>query len=270
MRALNGDDGSELFTVDQTSPVDLRVNTACSVATGDIDLDGLPEIVTCDASGSRLIAFEDDGTFKWRSVSLAAINWGAPAIADLDENGVPEIVVGRQVLDNNGTLLWTGTGGRGQQNAGPLSLVADIDLDGDPEVVAGNTAYDASGNIDWQNASLPDGYNAVADFDADDEAEIVLVSGGTVRLLEHDFTIKWGPVAIPGGGIGGPPTIADYDSDGEPEIGVAGSQRYAVFETDGTLKWQAVTQDFSSQRTGSSVFDFDGDGAILTNTHITR
>ncbi len=88
LRALNGDDGSELFTVDQTSPVDLRVNTACSVATGDIDLDGLPEIVTCDASGSRLIAFEDDGTFKWRSVSLAAINWGAPAIADLDENGV--------------------------------------------------------------------------------------------------------------------------------------------------------------------------------------
>ena len=71
----------------------------------------------------------------------------------------------------------------------------------------------------------------------------------------------WGPVAIPGGGNGGPPTVADYDGDGQPEIGVAGAARYAVFETDGTLKWAASTQDGSSNRTGSSVFDFEGDGA---------
>jgi len=257
LRALNGDDGTELFTVTDPS---LQVNTASSIATGDIDNDGFPEIIACDTSGRRLIAFESDGTFKWRSVNLESINWGAPSIADLDKDGNPEVIVGRQVLDNNGNLLWTGSAGRGSQgNVGPLSLVADVDIDGSPEVIAGNTAYDAAGNIEWQTP-LPDGSNAVGNFDNDNFAEIVLVSSGQVWLLEHTGAVKWGPVVIPAGGRGGPPTVADYDNDGEPEIGVAGARRYAVFETDGSLKWAAVVQDVSSNLTGSSVFDFEDDG----------
>ena len=259
LRALNGTNGTELFTVTDAS---LRINTAASVATGDIDGDGRPEIIAVDSSGARLIAFESDGSFKWRSGILANINWGAPAIADLDENGTPEIVVGRQVLDNTGALLWTGTGGTSSGgNVGPLSLVSDINLDGTPDVVAGNTVYNAAGAIQFSNASLPDGYNAVANFDGDSLAEVVLVANGAVWLLDDTMAVKWGPVAIPGGGYGGPPTIADFDGDGEPEIGVAGASRYAVFETNGTLKWQAVVQDSSSNRTGSSVFDFQFDGS---------
>jgi hypothetical protein len=135
-----------------------------------------------------------------------------------------------------------------------------VDDDGAPEVVAGNTVYSATGATE-NSVGLPDGYNAVANFDADGQAEIVLVSGGMVWLLEDNLAVKWGPVAIPGGGNGGPPTVADFDADGQPEVAVAGASRYAVFETDGTLKWAAVTQDVSSNVTGSSVFDFDGDGA---------
>jgi hypothetical protein len=259
LRALNGTNGTELFTVTDAS---LRINTAASVATGDIDGDGRPEIIAVDSSGARLIAFESDGSFKWRSGTLESINWGAPAIADLDENGTPEIVVGRHVLDNTGSLLWTGTGGTSSGgNVGPLSLVSDINLDGTPDVVAGNTVYNAAGAIQFRNASLPDGYNAVANFDGDSLAEVVLVANGAVWLLDDTMAVKWGPVAIPGGGYGGPPTIADFDGDGEPEIGVAGASRYAVFETNGTLKWQAVVQDSSSNRTGSSVFDFQLDGS---------
>jgi len=258
LRALNGATGAELFTVTDTNYL---ISTTSSVATGDIDLDGRPEIIACDSSGSRLIAFEHDGTFKWRSPTLEAIYWGAPAIADLNQDGFPEIIVGRQVLNNTGTLLWAGTGGRAQGAAGPLSLVSDIDMDGHPEVVAGKTAYRANGTIAWQNVALPDGYNAVANFDADPQAEIVLVASGQVWLLEHDFTVKWGPVALPGGGNGGPPTVADFDSDGQPEIGVAGYGAYTVFETNGTVKWSVPTHDYSSSVTGSSVFDFEHDGA---------
>jgi hypothetical protein len=259
LRALNGNDGSELFTV--AAPA-LRVNTTCSVATGDIDLDGRPEIVACDTTGNRLVAFEHDGTFKWRTNPLETINWGSPSIADLNQDGTPEIIIGRQALNNAGVLLWTGTGtSGGGSSQGPLSLVSDIDVDGSPEVVAGRTVYNAAGGIDFQNLALPDGLNAVANFDADPEAEVVLVSAGQVWLLEHTMTVIWGPVPIPGGGFGGPPTIADYDGDGEAEIGVAGLSTYTVFETNGTVKWSAVVQDASSNRTGSSVFDFEGDGA---------
>ncbi len=256
LRALDGRDGTERFTV--TDPTQ-RVNTAASIATGDIDADGRPEIIACDDSGRRLIAFEHDGTFKWRSPNLEAINWGAPALADLDQDGDVEIVIGRQALDHNGNLLWTGTGGRGSQGTvGPISCVADIDRDGSPEVAAGNTLYSASGQIEW-TASIPDGTPAIGDFDADADAEVVVVAAGRVYLLDTDGSLLWS-TPIPGGGGGGPPTIADYDADGQPEVGVAGATRYAVFDTNGSLIWAAVTQDGSSNRTGSSVFDFDGDG----------
>jgi RHS repeat-associated protein len=165
------------------------------------------------------------------------------------------------VLNSDGTIRWTGTAGTGGQGYGPISIVADINMDGDPDIVAGNTVYRASGEILWHQTQVPDGYNAVGNFDADPFPEIVLVSGGKVWLLEHTGAIKWGPYAITNGGKGGPPTVADFDGDGEPEIGVAGAERYSVFDTDGRLLWETKIQDVSSHATGSSVFDFEGDGS---------
>ncbi|MGA1841276.1 MAG: PKD domain-containing protein [bacterium] len=258
LRAISGDNGQELFTITDPS---LFINPAFSIAVGDIDLDGRPEIIACESSGIRLIAFEHDGTFKWRSevIEQNPWQWGGSALSDINMDGKPEIIVGRQVINNEGVILWTGTGGRSYRVTGPLSFATDIDLDGIPEVVAGNTIYDSTGNIYWQ-APLPDGFNAVANFDEDPYPEIVLVCLGIVYLLEHDGTIKWGPVNIPGGGRGGPPTVADFDNDSEVEIGVAGASRYSVFDTDGSIIWASVTRDGSSSETGSSIFDFDGDG----------
>ncbi|HEU4686718.1 MAG TPA: FG-GAP-like repeat-containing protein, partial [Vicinamibacterales bacterium] len=108
-----------------------------------------------------------------------------------------------------------------------------------------------------------DGLNAIGNFDADPNPEIVLVTQATLWLIDHTGAILWGPVAIPDAGSrGGAPTVGDFDGDGEPEIGVAGSRRYTVFETDGSEKWQATIEDTSSRFTGSSLFDFDGDGRI--------
>jgi len=257
LRAIDGASGAELFTV--TDPA-YWINVAASVAAGDIDGDGLPEILAIDQTADHLLAFENDGTFKWESDQIETVNWGAPSIADIDQDGTPEIVVGRQALDNDGTLRWSGTGGIGAVVLdSPLSIVADVDADGSPNVVAGNTVYAANGTIAYQNTNLPDGVNAVANFDADPQAEIVLVENGSIYLLEHDCTVKWGPILINDTG-GGPPTVADYDGDGLPEIGVAAASSYSVFEDDGTLKWSAPVQDGSSYVTGSSVFDFEGDG----------
>lgn len=251
LRALRGDTGAEVFTV-----TDELINVASTIAAGDINGDGKPEIIACDASGKHLVAFGNDGSLKWRSPELEDINWSSPALADLNGDGLPEIIIGRQVLSHNGSLLWTGTRGRS-----PLAMVADIDLDGKPEIVSGNTAYNADGTVKWQ-APLPDGgFNAVGNFDDDQFPEIVLVAAGQVWLMEHDGTVKWGPVNVPGLGNGGPPTVADVDGDGKPEIGVAGAYSYAVLNGDGTMKWGAATQDGSSNVTGSSVFDFEGDGS---------
>jgi hypothetical protein len=259
LRAVNGNDGSKIFTV---TDLNYNLRPGGNIAVGDIDLDSQAEILAVEELGARIIAFEHDGTFKWRSPAVpGGINFGGPAIADLDRDGFPEIVVGATVLNHDGTVRWIGSQGVGEAYAGPLSLVVNLDLQGDSEVMAGNTAYRSDGSIYWHNSSVRDGLNAVGNFDTDPFPEVVLVTHGLVYLLAHDGTIQWGPVPLPGGGVGGPPTVADVDGDGEPEIGVAGSTAYAVFEADGTLKWQRPVQDYSSQITGSSVFDFEGDGA---------
>jgi uncharacterized repeat protein (TIGR01451 family) len=283
LRAIRGDTGEAIFDV-QSFYDGFRFweFDLATVAVGDIDLDGKPEIITPNlgitvAFGpvNAITAYEHDGRRKWRSPvyttnpSGGFTNRDNPYIADIDRDGVPEIIVGAHVFNNNGTLRWKGTGGQGFQSifngdnpaSGAISIVADLDLTGNPEIVTGNTAYRSDGSIYWQ-IPYDDGFPAVANFDDDPFPEIVVVSHGKVRLHEHDGTLKWGPVVLPGKTpmAGGPPTIADFDADGRPEIGVAGSDFYTVFETDGSVKWQRKTQDFSSGMTGSTVFDFDGDG----------
>ncbi len=260
LRAVRGDNGREIFTVTNSA---YRTLPCAALSVGDIDNDGLIEIVAARSSGG-IIVFEHDGTYKWHTTYPSAlyIRYGGPSIADIDEDGMPEIITGRYVFNSNGTLKWQGGYGSAANAEGTLPLVADIDMEGHPEVVAGNTVYRSDGSLLWRNTSVYDGFNAVANFDDDPYPEIVLVTYGQVYLLEHTGQIKWGPISIPGsGGVrGGAPTIADFDGDGNPEIGVAGAYRYVVFETDGSILWQSVIRDYSSSMTGSSVFDFDGDG----------
>ena len=284
LRAISGDTGRSIWIIDP--PISqFLIFSLSGMAAGDIDGDGIAEILVATPSppfppfsgfSNHLTAYEHTGQRKWSSQAYVTHPTGStitnrdnPTIADLEGDGVPEIIVGGNVFNNNGTLRWAGAGGQAYQSArnadgfdsGAISAVADVDLDGVQEVVAGNTVYRADGTILWQSP-LDDGYPAIGNFDADDFPEIVVVARGTVRLHEHDGSLIWGPVDLPGVGAeaGGTPTVADFDGDGEPEIGVAGSTQYAVFETDGTVKWQRTIQDGSSNMTGSTVFDFDGDG----------
>ncbi len=261
LRALSGKDGRELWSV--TNPA-YRTNGYGSLAVADIDGDGVIEIIA-PKYGGGLIAFEHDGTFKWKTSPqtdfLVPVAWGGASIADMDGDGVPEIVVANAVINVDGTLRSRGSLGYvGGANSNPLSIVADINLDGKPAIVAGPAAYSSTGQVLHANTALNDGYTAVGNFNSDPYPEIVLVSYGSVYLLDHKGKVIWGPVTLPGGGLGGAPTIADVDGDGIPEIGVAGASRYVVFKADGSILWTSPTQDGSSNVTGSSVFDFDGDG----------
>jgi RHS repeat-associated protein len=278
IKAVSGDDGRILFTA---GGPDL-VSPWSEVAAGDIDGDGVPEIVAVHADGSRLIAFEHTGEQKWLSgaaplpvffIGDSRLATGAVSIANLDGSGPPEIVVGATVFDATGRLVGSGggtTGGTGLRTA--ISTVADIDLDGTPELVAGPTAYRlGAGGLStvWQRTDRADGFAAVANFDDDPQAEIAMVANGFVYLLNHDGSdaANWnrpsgGPVAIPGGGQGGPPLVADVDGDGWPEIGVAGATGYVVFNRDGSVRWRSTISDRSSNSTGSVAFDLDGDGSV--------
>ena len=251
LRAISGDGSGDLFSV--TDPA-YRVQAGAEPAVADIDNDGRPEIMVSKQTG-EIICFEHDGSFKWATTGYYTPGRLAIAVADLDHDGSPEIISGRTVLNSDGTLRWTGTGGSNYATA-----VADLDLDGSPEVVTGVTAYRYDGTVYWSGG--PAGRPAIGNFDADPFPEIVVVGSDQVSLKEHDGTVKWGPVSMPTGGGNGPPVVADIDGDGELEIGVGGYDWYVAFETDGSIKWMADIRDYSSLSAGSTAFDFDGDGSF--------
>ncbi len=267
MYVLDGRDGSLLWATERT------MRSTSSPVLGDLDGDGLLEVVAVGSNLRDVIVFGHDGEELDRITMVGTV--GNLALADLDADGTPEIVapVSNQVaaltvsFDALGAVTlterWltpsnTGCGGQGG-SVFCVPIVADVDLDGEPEIVAGNRILSADGSLE-HDSDLADGFVAIGNFDDDAEAEIVHVRSNEVRLLNHDLTVVWGPVAIPEGGRGGPPTVGDYDSDGEPEIGVAGARRYFVLDSDGTELWQAETVDTSSDITGSTIFDFDNDG----------
>ena len=144
-------------------------------------------------------------------------------------------------------------------------------------MIAGNTVYDGpTGAEVWtyefttNNSACGgsircDGYNAVGNFDADMEGEVVIVRRGEVFVLEHDGALKR-RVVIPrddcGNNESGPPTVADFDGDGRAEIGTASADFYVVVDLDCTgdplpaecaeenVLWRVPNRDCSSRSTG--------------------
>ncbi len=237
-----------------------------AVTLANFDDDPQAEVVV----GATLL--DHDGVMVWNQGgnggiigSPAGYPGGISAVADLDDDGVPDIITGKQAWK----VEWT---------------------PGNPPTVKVTER--------WNNVDGTDGWPAVADLDQNGTPEVVLAASGFVRVLDGatgklwcgvdptgvacdmDPTLRTKPLVIPGGGLGGPPTIADFDGDGRPELAIAASAAYTVFDLNrdgeeivkpmndadpkaGAIyrRWSAVTQDQSSNVTGSSVFDFQGDGA---------
>jgi hypothetical protein len=167
LRVLSGDDGHEHFAIN--SP---RIAESGQLAVGDINNDGFPEIIAhkwtqTPTTGTglggyegrytsgTLVALDHRGHLLWESEPFSwpsdvLWNASAPSLADLDGDGFVEIVLGREVFDHRGRLLWRGQGSQGLTQAGPHSVVADLDLDGQQEVIAGDTVYRADGTILFQ------------------------------------------------------------------------------------------------------------------------
>ena len=238
------------------------------LAAGDLDGDGVPEIVGCMnpgpngvsccdavAQNTGAIAFKADGSTLWTQTDTAKVHCGYnhPAIGDVDQDGSPEVLIGLTLLDGKTGAIKkeldpaTSWGQR-------LSGLVDLDGDGKLDVVDGQRAWRADGTVLWDlrqgvNA-IPFGFHGVGDFDLDGSPEVVVISSGgphTMSLLRYDPAAPGGAQVIRKGvdinnGIstkvfcnaaseygGGPPTVADFDGDGVPDVGAAGAVGYIVF-----------------------------------------
>ncbi len=196
------------------------------VAMGDVDLDGLTEIVTTvigDTSGECYPAIyevslsgaltldvvgEDD---LWcRATGYSTKSSHAPALADIDADGTVEIILGRSVFEHDDlSLRWEGDGGRGWYNSwfvgaegywnsGFHSFAYDMDADGlELEVVAGSTVYTADGDVycelgryegsTWVPAE--DGYPAVADMISSASGPEIVLTGNQFVSVYHGSVV---------------------------------------------------------------------------------
>ena len=262
LRALRGDTGDEYWSV-----TDARYTTSggATVAIGDIDSDGSVDIVTCagdnDWSENQIIAFEADGSFKWKTNDARVhCGWSGLVIANLDGVGNPEIIARYTVVDSSGEVVWSGRTSSGVWMPDDYPTVEDIDGDGSADLIGGNIVYDADGGVVWDisNQGYGDGYPAVADVDGNGTPDVVVVSSGEVRAHEGlDGALLWRTAV----GAGRMSVIANFDDEDLPEVGVPNTNLYHSIEGDtGAVNWTQSIQD-ASGLAGSSVFDFDGDGS---------
>jgi hypothetical protein len=224
-------------------------------------------------------------------------NTAGIAVRDLDDDGKPEVLLGKLVFDANGCMLNPKSPGFNNH----IVTYADVDLDGTLELI------DVDGVYSWDKtaktwvrpswvtvtANFSGSFVAVADVGAfsklpgftDDLKlpEIIVTGDGNLRVQDLAGNTVFGPYPVVDGGSGGPPTAADFDGDGQVEFATAGGKAYSVYDPDcapgadatkrpggacvqkdgsaeGVL-WSQPSQDGSSNITGSSVFDFDGDGS---------
>ncbi len=233
-------------------------NSAATVM--DIDNDGDLEIFA-SAKDGKVYGFYHDGRelfdldnnptsiSGFAEMDSEAEAWGPPSVADLNNDGVFEVVATSRGGENK-IYAWS---------------IADGDGDGAPDPLPGWPVHFA-GN-DGFGICAP----ALGDVDGDGYVEVVFTAEhlGTVHVLDFNGQEKPGwPQSVLGQWSYATPALADLDLDGDMEIIVGGHNgELYVWEHDGSL-WSGWP--FVSGRSGAgsaAVGDLDGDGyyEILQN-----
>ncbi|MBK8431152.1 MAG: VCBS repeat-containing protein [Chloroflexi bacterium] len=276
------------YTAQESLPPLPGTGFASSIALGDINGDGVVELIAPSVNG-RLYVYRGDGQDAGNG---SPIIWSTdlvgpaaePALADLDNDGTAEIIVSGQngtfAFRHDGTPLWHNPDVISYYPAesfgwgGPT--VGNLDLDPEPEIaIAASTdavyVLDHEGNTLWNDPigiwpTVP----VLADITGDGILDVIVAQQWelTVYDIFNGGQVAWTYVqtdthTVLGGNPGafGAPAVADLDEDGQPEIIINWGRITQALKADGTELWRYNTNNNSLYRPSPiTVADVTGDG----------
>jgi hypothetical protein len=252
-----------------------------TVAIGDVNEDGNPEIVVSSSDGKIHILRGNGSEITWMQTGGTDIS--SPTLSDLDNNGDLEIIAGSK---NGKVYAWHGDGSPVNgwpAQAGPIwslsPAVGDLDFDGLLEVVVvtkNNEVYAFNGDgtllqgfpltpPERKEGSSP----ALADLDGDGKLEIILgtsfhyfdedtgasSNGGRVYAWYINGTVVGGFPKSTSNWISSSPAVFDIDNDNKNEISIGSDDGNLYIWETGPKSWNQGWPMFHYNQRNTRMYD---------------
>ncbi|NMB73934.1 MAG: hypothetical protein GYA21_02255 [Myxococcales bacterium] len=244
------------------------IDSTSTPAVGDLDGDGKPEIVALSEllnSNRSIHIYGSTGEIHSKNAATGNLGGPNPAvlIANLDGQGLAEIVVGRNVftLEKDGQERlkvvdrFQGSLTNGTNSQGPISCAADVAGDERAEIIAGTAAYNLP--------RPPPGVTRRSQCTGQEtEPEHVAFCNGQLLTVWSAATSREGFCAV-ADVLGVDPALPPGPAnplDGKPEVILIANGRLVILDgATGTLLRDIDLAD-GTRGGAPNVDDFDGDG----------